>query len=166
MKEDLRYFPGWGEPFILELAGMSWCDGSYRIRRTCSPVWVLEQVLEGTGTVEVNGVRHTASAGDVYLLLLGAAHYYYSDPRDPWVKIFMNVRGALPGALISTYGLTGRVVFPAGGLPHPLFQTARRACRTPRGEASAKQGRRDVPAPGLFLKQRSSFARFHFPPIL
>ena len=121
MKEDLRYFPGWGEPFILELAGMSWCDGSYRIRRTCSPVWVLEQVLEGTGTVEVNGVRHTASAGDVYLLPLGAAHYYYSDPRDPWVKIFMNVRGALPGALISTYGLTGRVVFPAGGL-EPLFR--------------------------------------------
>ena len=121
MKEDLLYFPGWEEPFILELAGISWCDGSYEIYRSCSPVWVLEQVVQGTGTVIVDNLRHTASAGDCYLLPQGASHHYFSDPDDPWVKIFMNVRGRLPASLFSAYGLSGQVIFP-GACLEPEFR--------------------------------------------
>lgn len=111
MKEDLLYFPGWEEPFILELAGISWCDGSYKIYRSCSPIWVLEQVIQGTGTVVIDGVPQSVSAGDCYLLPLGTPHQYFSDSENPWVKIFMNVRGQLPAAIFSVYGLTGQTVF-------------------------------------------------------
>lgn len=121
MKEDLLYFPGWEEPFILELAGISWCDGSYKIYRKCSPIWVLEQVVQGTGTVVIDGVPQIVSAGDCYLLPPGTPHQYCSDDQNPWVKIFMNVRGQLPSALFSSYGLTGQLVFRKVNLER-LFQ--------------------------------------------
>ncbi len=41
-------------------------------------------------------------------------------------------------------------LFPAGGLPHPLFQTVRRACRTPRGEASADRADETFPLRAYF----------------
>lgn len=41
-------------------------------------------------------------------------------------------------------------LFPAGGLPDPLFQTVRRACRTPRGEASADRADETFPPRAYF----------------
>ena len=142
MKEDLLYFPGWEEPFILELA---------EIYRGCSPVWVLEQVVRGTGTVIVDNLRYTASAGDCYLLPQGASHHYFSDSNDPWVKIFMNVRGKLPAALFSAYGLSGQVIFP-GACLEPEFRQfyrlagsgmpeAQQACSLKFHQICAKLGR-------------------------
>lgn len=111
MKEDLYYFSGRDDVFWLELAGISWCDASYHIRRPASCCWVLEQVMKGRGTLKVDGASYTASAGDIYLLPKGSDHDYFSSAADPWEKIFMNLRGSLPDALFSAYGLTGKVIF-------------------------------------------------------
>ena len=111
MKEELYYFPGGDEVFTLQLAGYSWCDGSYHICRPASECWVLEQVLQGTGRIIVDGVHYTASAGDVYLLPKGSEQEYFSDSADPWRKIFMNLCGSLPDALFSAYQLAGNVIF-------------------------------------------------------
>lgn len=114
MREELYAFvPSSREqPVQLELCGISWCDGSYRIARSGSPLYVFEYVIAGTGTVTVDGVSHTASAGQVYIVPEGSDHVYYSDPKDPWVKVFFNLRGRLVGRLLRSYGLTGRVVLP------------------------------------------------------
>ena len=121
MREDLHYPPGGNECFTLELAGKSWCDGSYRIERQHTRTWVIEQILSGRGTVIVDGVRLEAKAGDAYLIPAESSHCYYADPKDPWVKIFMNVRGQLPDTLFAAYGLTGQVVFEQSGAG-PLFE--------------------------------------------
>ena len=114
MKEDIRYFAAnQNAHFSVELAGHSWCDGSYRIVRRKSPIWVMEQVTKGTGTIFVDGRKYTASAGDIYLLPKGADHLYYSDVEDPWEKWFFNIRGEVCGALLESHGLTDRIMFPA-----------------------------------------------------
>ncbi len=107
-------------PMQLDLCGISYCDGSYRIERDNVPIYVFEYVIRGTGTVVVDGKSYTASAGDVYIIPEGSRHLYYADERDPWIKIFFNVRGRLIGQLVRLYGLSGRVVMPGGELL-PLF---------------------------------------------
>ena len=108
------------QPVQLELCGISYCDGTYRIARNNVPLFVFEYVIKGTGTVVVDGKTYTASAGDVYIIPEGSDHHYYSDARDPWIKVFFNVRGRLVGQLLKLYGLTGRVVMP-GEEVMPLF---------------------------------------------
>ena len=100
-----------GLPFSVELAGTSYCDGTYCIRRQRSPVTVVEYVVSGTGTLQIGGEQYAAGAGDVYILPAGSDHVYYADARNPWIKHFFNARGELILHLLADYGLQGRTVF-------------------------------------------------------
>lgn len=114
MKEEIRAFlmPDDPPPFFAELVGISYCDGTYSIHRSNSDICVLEYIVKGTGTLIVNGITYTASAGDVYILEPGTNHLYYSDGSDPWIKLFINARGPIVAPLLKAYGLEGHVVFP------------------------------------------------------
>ncbi len=92
-------------PFRLSLAGISYCDGTYHIVRQKSRSCVIEYVISGEGTIISDGTRYTAKAGDAYILHMGRNHEYFSDARNPWVKIFFNVRGNFIGKLLECYGL-------------------------------------------------------------
>jgi AraC family transcriptional regulator, arabinose operon regulatory protein len=108
MHEDIISFiqdEGRDDPFFLEMAGTSYCDGSYHIERSCSAIYVLEYVKQGKGTVTEDGRSFTAAKGDVYLLHRGCAHFYQSDSANPWVKVWMNVRGPLADSLVHAYCL-------------------------------------------------------------
>lgn len=110
MREDIVSFAGTeaaGLPFTLAMAGISYCDGTYRIRRRHSPVAVFEYVERGEGTVSVNGKTFTASAGDVYLLPRGTDQDYASSRNAPWTKWWMNVTGPLTDSLIALYRMEG-----------------------------------------------------------
>ena len=110
MREDIVGFLKDGVsdyPFYLELAGVSWCDGAYHIERKSSPIYVFEYIISGKGTVNVNGTSFTAAAGDIYMLPRGSSHHYYSDSKDPWVKIWFNASGPLLDSLMQVYRLEG-----------------------------------------------------------
>lgn len=92
-------------PFTLSLAGISYCDGTYRVVRQKSRSCVIEYVISGEGTIISNGNRYTAKSGDAYILHMGKNHEYYSDANNPWVKIFFNVRGNYVEKLLECYGL-------------------------------------------------------------
>lgn len=106
-EDILSFLPDEGRayPFFIEMAGTSYCDGSYRIERNDSPIYVLESVLQGRGTVVSGGETFEARAGDTYLMHRGSAHRYWSDEEDPWVKVWMNFRGPLADAILGCYGL-------------------------------------------------------------
>ena len=100
------------------MAGISYCDGTYRMKRQDSAETVIEYVVEGRGYLNVNGENYAATAGDVYILRKKTTHTYWSDARYPWVKIFFNIRGSLAERILDEYQLggTGRVVLGADGL--------------------------------------------------
>lgn len=113
MKEDIRYFlQEEGAPFEIIISGRSWCDGSYRIFRECSEFWVIEYISSGMGSIEINGKVYYPQKGDVYLLPSGSRHCYYSNAKEPWIKTFVNFRGAVADGLASAYHLKGIVLFP------------------------------------------------------
>lgn len=120
MREEIVHFyaPQTKLPFYLEMAGISYCDGTYRMKRQDSAETVIEYVVEGRGYLNVNGENYAATAGDVYILRKKTTHTYWSDARSPWVKIFFNIRGSLAEKLLDEYQLGGtdRVVLEADGL--------------------------------------------------
>ena len=120
MREEIVHFyaPQTKLPFYLEMAGISYCDGTYRMKRQDSAETVIEYVVEGRGYLNVNGENYAATAGDVYILRKKTTHTYWSDARYPWVKIFFNIRGSLAERILDEYQLggTGRVVLGAVGL--------------------------------------------------
>ncbi len=109
-------------PFALEGIGTSYCDGTYLMSRPYSVVYVVEYILQGTGTVETpNGTFHP-KAGDSYLLRAGEPCKYYSSAEDPWVKIWVNVQGSLVGPMLDSYGFKQSTHLP-GVNSHDLIKS-------------------------------------------
>lgn len=130
MHEEITFFasPHGNEPMAIEMSGISYCDGSYRIERKNSQVYVFEYIIKGTGTVICDGREYAPSEGDVYVLPVGSDHRYFSDSQNPWTKIFFNIYGRLVDELMLVYGLQGRVYYHLCGIK-PLFDDFYRAAK-------------------------------------
>lgn len=114
-------------PFYVELTGITYPDPAYEIKRDHSNIYVLEYIMEGRGTVEVNGKTFYPSAGDVYLLPYGSTHHYYASKHHPFQKIWMNINGDLCEQLIRLYRLSGKYYFENIDL-YDLFQKFLNTC--------------------------------------
>ena len=68
MKEEIQYILPYNlvEPFYINIAGISYCDGSYWMQRKCSTETVFEYVTAGRGNLIVNGESYEASAGNIW----------------------------------------------------------------------------------------------------
>lgn len=114
MKEEFIYYnpPESDQPLRLDLAGISYCDGTYRIHRDAGyPLHVFEYVESGTGTLEIGGQRFHPQAGDVYRVPAWTEHTYYSDARTPWTKYWFNLEGRLIEELVDLYRLQEQYLF-------------------------------------------------------
>lgn len=111
--EEINYFRFGDDnkrPLSLQISGISYCDGSYKIFRKKSAISVIEYVEKGTGTIVFEGKRYTANKGDIYILPAGVKQEYYSSSHDPWIKKFFNIKGSLFLNLLREYSLDNVVV--------------------------------------------------------
>lgn len=92
-------------PFFIEMAGISYCDGTYKIERKNSNLYCFEYIIKGKGTVIINDEVYTPVEGDIYILQKGSNHKYYSDKENPWIKIWFNIKGNLIDQLMQVYKL-------------------------------------------------------------
>ncbi|MDD3153608.1 MAG: AraC family transcriptional regulator [Victivallaceae bacterium] len=97
-------------PLKINLAGVSYCDGSYYIARSGASQAVVEYIVSGSGTLIVDGQYFKPQTGDVYLIPPFSNHYYASDAETPWCKIWFNFDGSIVGSLLSAYGLKDHVL--------------------------------------------------------
>lgn len=135
MREEIISFTennGEPIPFIVQMSGISYCDGSYKIDRKNSSIYCFEYILKGQGTVTVNGREFTPVEGDIYMLHKGDDHLYYSDDKSPWVKIWFNIKGPLIDSLVNTYGL-GKIYHIQGLDLKNLFYSFYETCRDNQG---------------------------------
>lgn len=106
MQEDIKYLTADADyPFVVEMAGISYCDSSYRVSRQCSEITVLEYVIRGAGVVIEEEQKFHAGQGDVYILHQNRRHTYFADPKAPWQKIWFNIRGPVVSQLLQAYQL-------------------------------------------------------------
>ena len=98
--------------FNVVLAGITYPDRSYHLKREKVDLWVFEYVLSGSGNVRIEDREFAVHAGDVYILPAWHRQEYYSDPDEPFEKVWFNLSGALVDNLIKTYGIEGHWHFP------------------------------------------------------
>lgn len=106
MHEDINYF--WHcldeeRPFNLLMAGTSYCDKTYVIERQGVDYLSFEYIIDGTGTLEIDGKTLHPSKNDIYILPKNKKYKYYADADNPWVKSFLVFSGPLAEALFSIY---------------------------------------------------------------
>ncbi len=118
-------------PLQLELAGISYCDGSYRISRRNAPTCVLEYVASGRGVVEIDGTITRPETGDLYLIPSYTENHYHSDAENPWVKYWFNVCGPLADALFDLYQLRRRTLVRHFRRPELFWEGLRELHRHP-----------------------------------
>ncbi len=112
MREILKSFPkSEGEMLSINLCGMSYCDGSYKIHRKNSEIHCFEYIISGTGTIVTDKGKLHPQAGDVYFLKQGEEHLYYSDAKNPWTKIWFNISGPIVDNLIELYNISDQRLF-------------------------------------------------------
>ena len=108
MTEDIVYFHDTGtnsSSFHIDMVGISRCDGSYTVQRRNSNLYAIEYIIEGRGTLDIDGHTFQPQRGDVYILHRGSDHYYKSCRDDPWTKVWVAFYGSLADTLFATYNL-------------------------------------------------------------
>ena len=113
VREDIVHFNRMEHPFSIQMAGVSYCDGSYHIRRPNSSITCVEYVVEGRGYVRQDGREFVAEKGDVYLLNAKRNHDYYSDAAEPWTKLWINVYGDFATQILDYYKVSNINLFKA-----------------------------------------------------
>lgn len=100
-------------PFSLQLIGVSYANPEYHhFRPEDNFVTVIEYVLSGSGFINSPSGLLSASAGDAFLLHADERHDYYSNPDDPWEKIWINIDSRIANTILNAYGITTTMVFP------------------------------------------------------
>ena len=122
--EDVKCFqnPVDMPPFWFEMAGISCCDERYHIVREDSKVCVCEYIMKGSGTLHIGGKTYHPKAGDIYILPEFARQEYYVNPKEPWTKIFFNVRGTGVSSMLNAFELKNKFLFSDCEDLYPVFE--------------------------------------------
>jgi len=103
------------ETFLFpSMAGITKPDPLYKVdRRTptrgTKRLYVMEYVTSGQGYISYNGILKKVTAGDFYLLTPGFNGFYYSDPKNPFTKKWVNIAGDAMNALAKLYEINIQV---------------------------------------------------------
>lgn len=90
-------------PLSVNFVGETVCDDKFDIKRECSDLMSLEYIVEGRGTLEINGQVLHPEKGDVFFLPYGSRHHYYSNSKNGWRKYFISFYGKMADALVENY---------------------------------------------------------------
>lgn len=112
-----------GEEIFIQMAGISYCDGSYRINRDRINTYVLEAIELGEGVLIVDNESYYPKAGDCYLVPSQSNHCYYSDSKNPWTKYWFNLSGNGVQKLLEAYDINNVIHFKNCNLAE-LFKSA------------------------------------------
>ncbi len=105
MKEDLYVFSQYvhkDRPANILMAGVSYCDSSYLIKRSDYDSYVIEYTIDGHGVFETGGKQYDINAGDTYFIYKHGPHRYYCK-ENTWTKIWVVLQGELFDALFNSY---------------------------------------------------------------
>lgn len=108
------------DPFSADMIGVDRCAPAYRIERVNSPISVVGYTLRGSGSITQNGVSEQVNEGGLFIVQLGEQHEYH--PLGEWEFCWVNIVGDFWKQLLSRYGLTRQIVYPACELGEELYR--------------------------------------------
>ena len=123
MKETVKHFfiESKSLPISVSTTGISVWDKDQCYERKKPEFTIIEYVFGGEGTIVVDGKKIEVKADQIYILPAGISHKYYTNSKNTWSKMFMNMSGNLAHSLLGNYNLNKQYVFTAPALK-PLFE--------------------------------------------
>ena len=103
--------PGENSFLAVEAIGITFPDPKYKIRRSNEDVFVLEYIVSGEGSLTVNGQNFKLSSGVAYLIEPNVNQTYYSNPKNPLKKYWINFRSEYAKRIINDLGLSHIYIF-------------------------------------------------------
>lgn len=103
MYENVKAFREDDLPFGILFVGETLCDEKFCISRKNSDLNALEFIVDGEGTLEINGQILHPKKNDVFFLERGSEHKYYCTKDKPWHKYFVSFYGPVGDTLIKHY---------------------------------------------------------------
>lgn len=105
MHEEVYAFSQYVKPELpvnILMAGVSYCDNSYIVKRSNYDYFVVEYTFDGAGILEVDGQQYNIGTNDTYFLYKGKGHRYYCK-ENSWKKIWVVFSGELVEILFNMY---------------------------------------------------------------
>lgn len=96
-------YSGGDEPLGIRFVGETVCDDEFMIERSCSDLTSFEYIVDGYGTLEINGQILHPKKGDIFFINEGSRHKYYSQKENGWHKYFISFYGPVARELIMHY---------------------------------------------------------------
>lgn len=91
------------DPLKIKLVGETYCDKHFHIARPNSDLNALEFILDGCGTLDIDGQHLEPTKDDIFFLKVGSRHKYKSDAQNPWHKLWVVFVGDFADSLIDCY---------------------------------------------------------------
>lgn len=103
---ELKYDYRENFPFTLHFASeTSTTAKTPAIRRNNYKDCTIEFILEGAGSLEINGKTFHIEKNGIYFLTPGSNHRYWPDKKNPWTKLFFEVDGDFMKYILHVYAL-------------------------------------------------------------
>lgn len=111
--EELYLFSGsYNTIFDPKYCGITLYDPNYSINNPGSIAYTFEYIIDGEGTLIHKGQKYYPKTGDIYILHAFNDHRYYTNPDNPWKKIFFVAEGSLIGNILLNFGLSNIIHIP------------------------------------------------------
>ena len=91
------------DPLKIDIVGETYCDKTFKIERACSDLNALEFIIDGKGTLDIDGQHLVPEKNDIFFLKVGSKHKYKSDGNNPWHKLWIVFTGDFADSLINCY---------------------------------------------------------------
>lgn len=117
MYENIKRFSASDDdnPFGIRFVGETLCDDKFIIERKCSDMTSFEYIVDGYGTLEINGQILHPQKGDMFLITEGSCHKYYSQKENGWHKYFVSFYGDMIKPMLNSYLPKDTYIFPNCG---------------------------------------------------
>ena len=108
MREDIINLPPaeTEQPLYIPMVGTAYWDKNVVVTRKCFWSCCIEYIVQGRGKMEINGHTFYPSKGDICIFPLFSDYSCRADQNDPWVRMWIDVRGVLSNELLKLYGLS------------------------------------------------------------
>ncbi len=106
MKEIIQNFKPYIDsdlPLQVQYIGESFCDETFYFKRNNYEAYSLEYIIDGEGTLNINGKTYHPKSGEIFFLSKHSKHEYFSQKENPWHKIYILFNGFLADELVRGY---------------------------------------------------------------
>ncbi len=100
---DIKSFVDNDLPLRINYVGESFCDETFYFKRSDYNAYSLEYIVDGEGTLNINGRTLIPKKDDIFFLAKHSYHDYYSQKENPWHKIYVSFDGFIADRLVEKY---------------------------------------------------------------